>query len=332
MEKDPEMKGDGNSYTTEFRQYDPRLGRWLSLDPLMMQFPDMSPYVAFNNNPVVYTDPLGLESVNPDNSTDLEEFVVTAKKKTNSSSGNNNSNFLGKGQALSSVMKMTNFDHSSNTNNDSKNGFSSNSSFSNGQEIESSDLDTDPPKITGEEVEGQFSVDNNWVFEDGKWEPVLKGEIEEYVINSKVRVVEASAVGSLLKGVGWLLKGAWRGIKATYRWCTKAKAKFTVNSKKFDYFFGKVKTGNIHNIERSAQNLKDLTTLGIKTEKQLMKVFKAASSKGTVVKTLVNNFGTTVVKSINVAEKGLIEVSFFYEKSVMSSIPSVTTIIPKIFK
>ena len=65
MEKDPEMKGDGNSYTTEFRQYDPRLGRWLSLDPLMQQFPEMSPYVAFDNNPIVYTDPYGLKAANP---------------------------------------------------------------------------------------------------------------------------------------------------------------------------------------------------------------------------------------------------------------------------
>jgi len=61
MEKDPEMKGDGNSYTTEFRQYDPRLGRWLSLDPLMAQLEKWSPYVAFENNPVIYNDPLGLK-------------------------------------------------------------------------------------------------------------------------------------------------------------------------------------------------------------------------------------------------------------------------------
>jgi RHS repeat-associated protein len=66
MEKDNEVKGNGNSYTTEFRQYDPRLGRWLSLDPLMMSFPWMSPYVAFDNNPVYYVDPYGLESGNKD--------------------------------------------------------------------------------------------------------------------------------------------------------------------------------------------------------------------------------------------------------------------------
>ncbi|MGJ8661630.1 MAG: T6SS effector amidase Tae4 family protein, partial [Bacteroidota bacterium] len=62
MELDNEVSGNGNSYTTEFRQYDPRLGRWKSLDPLMVKFPWMSPYVAFNNNPILFTDPLGLES------------------------------------------------------------------------------------------------------------------------------------------------------------------------------------------------------------------------------------------------------------------------------
>jgi|GEM_PF-6294506 len=60
MEHDGELSGNGNSYTTEFRQYDPRLGRWKSLDPLMMMFPQMSPYVAFDNNPIYYNDPKGL--------------------------------------------------------------------------------------------------------------------------------------------------------------------------------------------------------------------------------------------------------------------------------
>lgn len=60
MMKDNEAKGNGNSYTTEFRQYDPRLGRWLSLDPLKGKYPNMSPYCAFNNNPVYFIDPTGL--------------------------------------------------------------------------------------------------------------------------------------------------------------------------------------------------------------------------------------------------------------------------------
>jgi RHS repeat-associated protein len=66
MEKDGEASGSGNSYTTEFRQYDPRLGRWKSLDPLMMEFPDMSPFCAFDNNPVLYIDLNGLESTGGD--------------------------------------------------------------------------------------------------------------------------------------------------------------------------------------------------------------------------------------------------------------------------
>jgi RHS repeat-associated protein len=65
MEIDKEMSGNGNSYTTEFRQYDPRLGRWKSLDPLMAHFPWQSPYCAFDNNPVYFVDPLGLEGNGP---------------------------------------------------------------------------------------------------------------------------------------------------------------------------------------------------------------------------------------------------------------------------
>ena len=62
MEQDMEVSGSGNSYTTEFRQYDPRLGRWKSLDALMYMFPHLSPYVGFDNNPIYFVDPYGLAS------------------------------------------------------------------------------------------------------------------------------------------------------------------------------------------------------------------------------------------------------------------------------
>ena len=71
METDNEISGSGNSYTTEFRQYDPRLGRWKSLDPLMAKFPYSSPYVAFANNPIYFTDPYGLEPVNDGGGDDI---------------------------------------------------------------------------------------------------------------------------------------------------------------------------------------------------------------------------------------------------------------------
>ncbi|MFK7049508.1 hypothetical protein FLACOL_00622 [Flavobacterium columnare] len=58
-EKDNEIKGDGNSYDFGARMLDPRVGRWFARDPKEDEFPNMSPYVGFNNNPVVYNDPTG---------------------------------------------------------------------------------------------------------------------------------------------------------------------------------------------------------------------------------------------------------------------------------
>ena len=58
-EKDNEIKGSGNSYSTFFRKYDPRIGRWLSPDPLSNDFPWQSPYVGMDNNPILFNDPFG---------------------------------------------------------------------------------------------------------------------------------------------------------------------------------------------------------------------------------------------------------------------------------
>jgi len=55
-EKDNETKGNGNSYTTEFRQLDPRLGRWLSVDPLAKDFLEWSPFNFVMNKPLILVD------------------------------------------------------------------------------------------------------------------------------------------------------------------------------------------------------------------------------------------------------------------------------------
>ncbi|MFO0485323.1 MAG: RHS repeat domain-containing protein, partial [Sphingobacteriia bacterium] len=60
MEKEGELYGDGNAYYTQYRMLDVRIGRWFSTDPVVQ--PWMSPYSAFDNNPIFLVDPLGLKA------------------------------------------------------------------------------------------------------------------------------------------------------------------------------------------------------------------------------------------------------------------------------
>jgi len=48
-------------YTTEYRLYDARVGRWLSVDPLWEKNIDASPYSYCHGNPVVMVDPDGCD-------------------------------------------------------------------------------------------------------------------------------------------------------------------------------------------------------------------------------------------------------------------------------
>lgn len=63
MEKDDEIKGTGNQYDYGFRGYDPRLGRFFSVDPLAKAFPYYSPYQFAGNNPIAFLDLDGLEKI-----------------------------------------------------------------------------------------------------------------------------------------------------------------------------------------------------------------------------------------------------------------------------
>ncbi len=56
MERDDEISGSGNSYNTEFRGYDTRLGRWMSLDPLEAKYSSLSPYNYVANSPLIFVD------------------------------------------------------------------------------------------------------------------------------------------------------------------------------------------------------------------------------------------------------------------------------------
>jgi RHS repeat-associated protein len=50
-------------YSTAFRSYDPQLGRFHQIDPLCIVSNNQSPYAYVMNNPLLFNDPLGLDTI-----------------------------------------------------------------------------------------------------------------------------------------------------------------------------------------------------------------------------------------------------------------------------
>lgn len=65
QEKSDEIKGEGNSYTAQFWEYDPRIGRRWNMDPKPVI--NISVYGCFNNSPLKMRDPLGDTALYADN-------------------------------------------------------------------------------------------------------------------------------------------------------------------------------------------------------------------------------------------------------------------------
>ncbi|MCU0442738.1 MAG: hypothetical protein MUE96_10095 [Bacteroidia bacterium] len=61
-ENDDETYGTGNEYDYGFRIYNPRLGKFLSTDPLEKEYPFYTPYQFASNTPIMAVDVDGLES------------------------------------------------------------------------------------------------------------------------------------------------------------------------------------------------------------------------------------------------------------------------------
>ncbi|MBN9400963.1 MAG: hypothetical protein J0I17_12360, partial ['Candidatus Kapabacteria' thiocyanatum] len=66
-ENDNDVKGEGNQQDYGFRIYDPRVARFLSVDPLTKNYPWYTPYQFAGNTPIQAIDLDGLEPVSPDN-------------------------------------------------------------------------------------------------------------------------------------------------------------------------------------------------------------------------------------------------------------------------
>jgi hypothetical protein len=61
MEKDDELKGEGNSLNYTFRMHDPRVGRFFAVDPLFRKYPHNSTYAFAENDVIANIELEGLE-------------------------------------------------------------------------------------------------------------------------------------------------------------------------------------------------------------------------------------------------------------------------------
>jgi RHS repeat-associated protein len=60
-ENDNEVKGEGNQIDYGWRVYDPRIGKFLSVDPLQSTYPELTPYQFAGNTPIQAVDLDGRE-------------------------------------------------------------------------------------------------------------------------------------------------------------------------------------------------------------------------------------------------------------------------------
>ncbi len=78
-EKDDEVKGNGDQYTTHYRGLDPRLGRWLYIDPKASSMPWLSPYCSMDNNSIWFNEPMSDRIVKPQSKSVRREFRIARR-------------------------------------------------------------------------------------------------------------------------------------------------------------------------------------------------------------------------------------------------------------
>jgi len=76
-ENDNEVKGEGNQQDYGMRIYDPRLGRFLSVDPITKSYPELTPYQFASDRPIDGIDLDGLEYA-PSGYTDPKQMLYKA--------------------------------------------------------------------------------------------------------------------------------------------------------------------------------------------------------------------------------------------------------------
>ena len=81
-EMDNEVSGQGNQYDYGFRIYNPRLGKFLSVDPLTQSYPWYTPYQFAGNKVIRFIDLDGLEEYDPMQEDDNTSALYTITGET----------------------------------------------------------------------------------------------------------------------------------------------------------------------------------------------------------------------------------------------------------
>lgn len=260
------------------------ISRWMSPDPLSDEFPSWSPYNFVENNPLRMVDPTGLAP--EDWIKDRYGAYLWDNNAVDQSTTRQGWSYVGKNlpQGVNDYKILT-----------EKNGTLYHKNT------------TNLLAKAGNLIGGNF-------VEHKEYNPVGENNLSEGISTGASMI----AGGYIAKGVGSAI-GAVTGRGSQLA----VQEGFTVNPSKFDYFFGRVVSGAESNVVRSAQNLKDLTTLGIQNESQLVGVFNQAMKSGTTVSTQTSQFGTTVMKSATIGNQGAVNVGFYYPASRGCNLNSV---------
>jgi RHS repeat-associated protein len=191
QEKDDEIKGgEGKSLNYTFRMHDPRVGRFLSLDPLAKQYPFNSPYAFAENRVIDGIELEGGEFLDKDDArvfANWGSILINLKNCYGPTYHNHSEEYItSEGKSLgyfSKDIKLSSFDY----------------------KFIDSKLTADPEKsLLKRGVVGRTFTGTTYSIPNGRFNPSLIGGVERNSLNTKSGVVAVLVVEVLNQSLTFL--------------------------------------------------------------------------------------------------------------------------------
>jgi len=322
-ENDNEVKGEGNQQDYGMRIYDPRLGRFLSVDPLTKFYPMLTAFQFASNSPIQAVDVDGAEGERRIGGDVRDLYATFRQQGVSHQDAWSAAQARAAGGAVGSVIGLT--------------------------------LTSAPvlyPYLVTSATGGAIWLSN----------PSNQHFISQ-IAGFSLEIINPDPNGAPVNFPGEGDEIA-RGVKVLFAKTTtpllKGFEKFSVNTNKFDYFFGKLEYQNLkgadleeyaskvsrtveslrHNQDRAASMSKIFDYWGIKDNKvgleKMAELFEAGL-QGTFVSSRTTEHGTSVTRQISLVfssgprkgeSAGSLQISFFYKNGDMNATPEVSSVIP----